>query len=591
LESRELLSITAIPQPDHVLVVIEENHAYGQIIGSSAAPYINSLAQNGALFTQSFAITHPSQPNYLQLFSGSNQGVTTDNCPTQPFNTLNLGASLLQAGYTFAGYSEGLPAIGSTACTSGAYARKHNPWVDWQGAATNAIPASANLRFSDFPTDFSTLPTVSFVIPNQDNDMHNGTDPATITRGDNWLRTNLDAYVQWVNAHNSLFIVTFDEDNGSSGNHIATFFYGPMVTPGQYSTRITHYTLLRTLEDMYGLPYAGATATPITYVWSNPWSEADIGAVGTAGSAFVYADSVYTVQGAGAGIGGTADALHFVYQSFSGNGSILAQVTSVADTDPGALAGVMIRAGLTPDSAQALMALTPGNGAQYVGRNAMGGDSTVVPGSAVTAPYWVYLTCSGDTFTGYTSSDGVNFDLVNQQTISMAPDVYIGLAVSSNNDPVLNTAMFANVSIMAGGGGGGGAAGSQAEPGIPVPVRHSGEKSGDAMALLLASTGPFNLPGPLLNSMTSRQEESRMQLDGPEPAAEAVVPGIRRGLANAAQRIEEPYMNALCRKPRAEETTRLVKYVDSGATTGDLKKALADVFWALLNSSEFMLNH
>ena len=79
-----------VPRPDHVVIVIEENHSYSEIIGSSAAPYINSLAAQGALFTQSYATTHPSQPNYLHLFSGSNQGVTNDSCP-HSFSTANLG--------------------------------------------------------------------------------------------------------------------------------------------------------------------------------------------------------------------------------------------------------------------------------------------------------------------------------------------------------------------------------------------------------------------------------------------------------------------------------------------------------------------
>ena len=95
LEARVLLSL---PVPDHVVLAIEENHAYSQIIGSSSAPYINSLAQSGALFTQSYAIEHPSEPNYLDLFSGSNQGVTSDACPVGPFSTLNLGGELVGAG-------------------------------------------------------------------------------------------------------------------------------------------------------------------------------------------------------------------------------------------------------------------------------------------------------------------------------------------------------------------------------------------------------------------------------------------------------------------------------------------------------------
>jgi hypothetical protein len=248
-----------VPRPDHVVIVIEENHSYSEIIGSSAAPYINSLAAQGALFIHSSAITHPSQPNYLDLFSGSNQGVTDDSCP-HSFTTANLGLYLLNASLTFGGYSEDLPFVGSTVCTSGAYARKHAPWVNF----TN-IPTTTNLPYSYFPSDYTTLPTVSFVIPNLNNDMHDG----TIQQGDSWLQQHLNAYAQWAMTHNSLLIMTFDEDDGSQGNRIATIFVGQMVVPGQYSESINHFNLLRTLEDMYGLPYAGVSGNyqPITDVW------------------------------------------------------------------------------------------------------------------------------------------------------------------------------------------------------------------------------------------------------------------------------------------------------------------------------------
>lgn len=248
-----------VPRPDHVVIVIEENHSYSEIIGSSAAPYINSLAAQGALFTQSHATTHPSQPNYLHLFSGSNQGVTDDSCP-HSFSTANLGQYLLDASLTFAGYSEDLPSVGSPVCTSGAYARKHAPWVNF----TN-IPTTTNLPFSYFPSDYTTLPIVSFVIPNLNNDMHDG----TIQQGDTWLQQHLNGYVQWAMTHNSVLIMTFDEDDSSQGNRIATIFVGQMVVPGQYSESINHFNLLRTLEDMYNLPYAGVSGNyqPITDVW------------------------------------------------------------------------------------------------------------------------------------------------------------------------------------------------------------------------------------------------------------------------------------------------------------------------------------
>jgi hypothetical protein len=259
---------TLVPRPAHVVILIEENHEASQIIGNKAAPYINSLADQGALFTQSFAVSHPSQPNYLQIFSGSDQGCTSDSVPPAgaPFRTDNLGAELLAKGLTFGGYSLTQPGVGFLGGSSGNYVRKHNPWCDWQGAGPNQVPPAVNMPFTSFPTDYSALPTISFVIPDQHVDMHSG----SIASGDTWLRNNLDAYIQWAKTHNSLFILTFDEDDFTDVNLITTLFVGPMVKQGRYSEHITHHNVLRTLEDMYGLGHAGAaaTATPILDVWA-----------------------------------------------------------------------------------------------------------------------------------------------------------------------------------------------------------------------------------------------------------------------------------------------------------------------------------
>jgi hypothetical protein len=251
--------IPGVTPPDHIVVVMEENHSFSEIIGSSQAPFINSLAQQGALFTQSFAIEHPSEPNYLDIFSGANQGVTDDSCP-HTFSVENLGSELIAAGHTFTGFSEGLPSAGSTVCTSGEYARKHSPWVNFSN-----LPTSTNQPFTSFPTDFTTLPTVSFVTPNLLDDMHDG----TIAQGDTWLQQNMNAYIQFAQTHNSLFIITWDEDDSSMTNQIPTIFLGPMVKQGQFSEHITHFNVLRTIEDLYGLTHAGAAAnaTPITDVW------------------------------------------------------------------------------------------------------------------------------------------------------------------------------------------------------------------------------------------------------------------------------------------------------------------------------------
>jgi hypothetical protein len=251
---------TGVPRPDHVVVEVDENKGFERIYLSPEAPYINALAQQGALFVSSFALTHPSQPNYLALFSGSTQGIGDDSCP-HSFGRPNLASALLDGGFTFAGYSESLPAVGSGTCEAGAYARKHNPWVDFVN-----VPRQSNLPFTYFPTNFSQLPNLCFVIPNLNNDMHDG----TVAQGDAWLHLHLDAYVQWAMTNNSLFILTQDEGPNGSDNRIITLFMGPMVVRGQYSEHINHFTLLRTLLAMYDLAPIGRSTNigPITSCWT-----------------------------------------------------------------------------------------------------------------------------------------------------------------------------------------------------------------------------------------------------------------------------------------------------------------------------------
>lgn len=251
-----------LPRPDHIVVVIEENRSFSQVMGAHHGDsYIHALIQRGMLFTQSYAVTHPSQPNYLALFSGSTQGSQDDDCPMH-YSGDNLSNSLIKKGFSFSSYSESLPFSGDTVCWSGGYQRKHNPAVNWQGTQ---LKPSVNLTFNDFPQDFSKLPTVSFVIPDQHNDMHDG----SFATADIWLKTHLSAYVEWAFQHNSLLILTWDEDNGSEDNRIVTLLLGPMVKAGQSAQRIDHYSVLRTLLDFYGLPAINASreAEPIQAVW------------------------------------------------------------------------------------------------------------------------------------------------------------------------------------------------------------------------------------------------------------------------------------------------------------------------------------
>jgi hypothetical protein len=280
-----------LPVYDHIVIVVEENKDYDDIIGNPNAGYINdTLKTEGASFTRMFAEEHDSQGNYFWLFSGDNQGVGfKDDVPDgQPFTTANLGVALRNNKRTFQGFAENLPEVGWKAAfgkegKKSLYVRKHVPWISFK-----EILDSCNLRFpDDFPKDFKDLPTVAVVIPNLANDMHNGELQSAITTGDKWLKANLDAYYHWAKENNSLLIVTWDESqnhkvNGKtfSGltdpavmpkskddkwglneqNRIATIFAGAHVKQGEYSegNGITHVNILRTIEAMYGLPRAGA---------------------------------------------------------------------------------------------------------------------------------------------------------------------------------------------------------------------------------------------------------------------------------------------------------------------------------------------
>lgn len=251
-----------LPRPDHVVVVIEENRGYAQIMDKhNSGSYIHALARRGALLSESYGVSHPSQPNYLALFSGSTQGVENNGCP-HSFNTANLASALRDAGYSFTSFAESLPATGDLGCASGPYRRKHNPATNWQGTG---LPAEINQRFADFPWDFSRLPTVSFVIPDQNNDMHDG----NFETADQWLKSHIGPYIDWAMTHNSLFILTWDEDDARQENHVVTLLVGPMVKAGISAQHIDHYSVLRTLLEFYSLPALGASreVPPIKAIW------------------------------------------------------------------------------------------------------------------------------------------------------------------------------------------------------------------------------------------------------------------------------------------------------------------------------------
>jgi hypothetical protein len=268
-----------LPVYDHIVIIVEENKDYEQIIGNKNASYINDvLRKEGAILTKCYAEEHHSEGNYFWLFSGSNQRVGfIDSVPGRDFATSNLGEELIRAGRSFKGYSEGLPEIGSLVTEQRLYARKHAPWVSFSNVPRGKTVAdSSHLRFpEDFPSDYNLLPTVSFVIPNLVHDMHNGSTPSGILAGDKWLREHIDGYYNWAKQHNSLLILTFDENSQSplmggvtdpadkdpkKSNRIVTILAGAHIKHGEYSEGkgVTHVNVLRTLEAMYKLNRSGS---------------------------------------------------------------------------------------------------------------------------------------------------------------------------------------------------------------------------------------------------------------------------------------------------------------------------------------------
>jgi regulation of enolase protein 1 (concanavalin A-like superfamily)/fibronectin type 3 domain-containing protein len=175
-----------------------------------------------------------------------------------------------------------------------------------------------------------------------------------------------------------------------------------------------------------------------------PWQTQDVGSVGSTGNGD-YSNGVFTVSGSGADIWGTADAFRYVYVPVTGNCTMIARVTSVQNIDPWSKAGIMIRESLNANAINAFIAVTPGNGVTWQVRSATGGSTVNTAAGGLSAPYWVKLVRSGNTFTGYRSADGNTWTQLGTQTFTMASTVYVGLVVTSHNNSSQCLATFDNV--------------------------------------------------------------------------------------------------------------------------------------------------
>jgi hypothetical protein len=189
------------------------------------------------------------------------------------------------------------------------------------------------------------------------------------------------------------------------------------------------------------------SATDQVYVVSTPWASADIGSPSAAGTAFD-TSGVFNISSASSGISGTSDQFHYVYRALGGDGSIVADVTSQSNSNASAGAGVMIRSSLAANAQQVLMGLTPSSGAIFESRTTVGGSTTSSKVTGITAPYWVKLVRSGNTITGYYSTNGSTWTLDSSTTVYMTGSIYIGLYDTSNTTATASTVTIGSVSLM-----------------------------------------------------------------------------------------------------------------------------------------------
>lgn len=250
--------------PRHIAVIVMENEEYGDVIGSSSAPYINALARRYALATSAYAIAHPSLPNYLALTGGSTFAVDSD-CTDCSVPGAGLGGQLNAHHVSWKAYMEGLPRPCFTGAGAGAYAKKHDPFVYYRGLNPCGHVVSLAELYGDERA--RALPTFIWITPNLCHDMH---DCSTAT-GDLFLSKLLPPLLRAL-GRDGLVFLTWDEgssDDGccrlASGGHIATIVAGGGARAhARLRTPVDHYSLLQTLEDLLRLPRLRGAACACT---------------------------------------------------------------------------------------------------------------------------------------------------------------------------------------------------------------------------------------------------------------------------------------------------------------------------------------
>ena len=262
----------AVPRPvpsfQHVLVVVMENKDKGQVVGNSEAPYFNSLATRYATLSNYRGVAHPSLPNYLALVSGSTHGIQ-DDCTACTVSGRNLADTLQRSHRSWKTYAEGLPRPGWTGPSSDRYAKKHDPFLYFRDVLASPARLRRVVPLRQLSRDLAAnrLPSFSLIVPDLCHDMHD----CSVATGDAWLKGFLRPLLTSPKLANSVVFVVFDEPNSAApSGKVPALALGPLVVPGAVDAdRTSHYGLLRTIEDAWGLPRLGqsARARAIAGIW------------------------------------------------------------------------------------------------------------------------------------------------------------------------------------------------------------------------------------------------------------------------------------------------------------------------------------
>ena len=248
-----------------IVVIVMENKESGAVLGSAATPYLNALSRRYGVATQSFAIGHPSLPNYLALTSGSTHGITSD-CTGCRVRAPNIVDQLTGAGISWKAYLEGYPARCFAGAGIGAYAKKHNPFIYYRDISGNPTRCKNLVGFGALTADLRAgrLPTFAWITPNLCNDTHD----CGVATGDRFLARTVPSLLREIGPHGFL-VVTWDEGTTNRGccggvargGHIATVVAGPdVIARSRTSAAVDHYGVLATIEHALALPTLGGAA-------------------------------------------------------------------------------------------------------------------------------------------------------------------------------------------------------------------------------------------------------------------------------------------------------------------------------------------